>query len=68
MKLLEEIKGKSLDELDELMLKFQRDTRDQDSNTHKTSVITVKAANEELDNLDAVSIISDTNSGSIWGP
>ncbi|KAF4620107.1 hypothetical protein G7Y89_g14718 [Cudoniella acicularis] len=65
LKLLGEIKGKCLGELDELMSQFQRDIRDQDNNTPETSVITIEAASEELDNLEAISTFSDTNNGSV---
>jgi hypothetical protein len=68
LKLLEEIKWKSLDELEELMLQFQRDIRDQDGDTRQTSINTVEAESQEHHNSDAVSIFSDTNSGSVWEP
>lgn len=68
LKLLEKIKGKSLDELDDLMLQFQQDIRDEDGDTRQTSINTVEAESQERHNSDAVSIFSDATSGSVWEP
>jgi hypothetical protein len=63
LKLLEEIRGKSLDELDKLILQFQWDIRDTCGNTFESS--TFNAEGHEHDNSD---ILSDANSGSVWEP
>ena len=42
LKLLEVIKGKSLDELDELMLQFERDFKDLDSNPVPSQTIAIE--------------------------
>lgn len=64
LKLLDEIKGKSLDELDELMLQFQRDMKDQEGSALKDGANALEAAVREGDS-DAARVSSDTENGSV---
>jgi hypothetical protein len=66
LKLLEQVKGKSLEELDELMLQFQRDIRDTSETPLESRIVT--AQSQGHDNSDIASILSDANSGSVWEP
>ena len=68
LKLLEEIKGKSLDELDELMLQFERDFKDRDSNPVPSQTIAIEVETQEHEYSEAASPSPDANSSSEWEP
>lgn len=63
LKLLEQIRGKSLEEFDELMLQLQQDARDTSEIPLETRIVI-----ESDDNSDIGGILSDASSGSIWEP
>ena len=68
LKLLEVIKGKSLDELDELMLQFERDFKDLDSNSVPSQTIATEVETQEHENSEAAGLSPDASSASDWGP
>ena len=68
LKLLGQVKGKSLDELDELMVKFKEDAEQQINKIPQGKVAIIKPLDDKDDASDESDVISDTSSGSVWEP
>jgi hypothetical protein len=63
LKLLQHIKGKSLDELDELMLYFKHEVECQNNETLQNQPFIAEAVQNKANSSDASIVLSDTNGG-----